>query len=48
VIQGLTDDGLGYIARVTLPYLVIMVLFTLLITVFPQIALWLPAMLAGR
>jgi tripartite ATP-independent transporter DctM subunit len=48
VIQGLTGDGLGYIARVTLPYLVIMVLFTLLITVFPQIALWLPDMLAGR
>ena len=48
VIQGLTDDGLGYIARVTLPYLVIMVLFTLVITVFPGIALWLPNMLAGR
>jgi C4-dicarboxylate transporter DctM subunit len=48
VIQGLTGDGLGYIARVTLPYLVIMVLFTLVITVFPQIALWLPDMLAGR
>ena len=31
VIQGLTGDSLGYIARVTLPYLVIMILFTLLI-----------------
>jgi tripartite ATP-independent transporter DctM subunit len=48
VIQGLTGDGLGYIAKVTLPYLVIMVLFTLVITVFPQIALWLPNLLAGR
>src|SRR5262245_11271043 len=48
VIQGLTGDGLGYIAKVTLPYLVIMVLFTLLITVFPQIALFLPNVLAGR
>ena len=48
VIQGLTGDGLGYIAKVTLPYLVIMVLFTLLITVFPQIALFLPDLLAGR
>ena len=36
VIQGLTGDGLGYIAKVTLPYLVIMVLFTLVITVFPR------------
>jgi C4-dicarboxylate transporter DctM subunit len=48
VIQGLTGDGLGYIARVTLPYLVIMILFTLVITVFPQIVLWLPNVLAGR
>src|SRR5436305_4671140 len=34
VIQGLTDDGLGYIARVTLPYLTIMVVFVLLLTLF--------------
>ncbi len=47
VIQGLTEDGLGYIARVTLPYLLIMVLFTMLITFFPQIVLWLPETLAG-
>jgi len=47
VIQGLTDDGLGYIARVTLPYLVIMVLFTMMITVLPDIALWLPRYLSG-
>jgi tripartite ATP-independent transporter DctM subunit len=48
VIQGLTGDGLGYIAKVTLPYLVIMVLFTMLITIFPQIALFLPELLTGR
>jgi tripartite ATP-independent transporter DctM subunit len=45
VIQGLTGEGLGSIARVTLPYLLIMVLFTLVITVWPQIVLWLPTML---
>ncbi|MBL8697560.1 MAG: TRAP transporter large permease subunit [Alphaproteobacteria bacterium] len=43
VIQGLTDDSLSAIARYTLPYLIIMVLFTALITVFPQIVLWLPS-----
>jgi C4-dicarboxylate transporter, DctM subunit len=48
VIQGLTGDGLGYIARVTLPYLVIMIAFTIFITAFPAIPLWLPAVLAGR
>jgi TRAP-type C4-dicarboxylate transport system permease large subunit len=47
VIQGLTGDGLGYIAKVTLPYLIIMILFTLVLTVFPQVVLFLPRVLAG-
>lgn len=47
VIQGLTEDGLGYIARVTLPYLIIMVLFTMAIAIIPDIALWLPRYLSG-
>src|SRR5262249_49114413 len=48
VIQALTDDGLGHIANVTLPYVVIMVLFTMFITLVPQVALFLPNLLAGR
>jgi C4-dicarboxylate transporter, DctM subunit len=47
VIQGLTDDGLGYIARVTLPYLIIMVGFVLLLTVWPNIVTILPKLLYG-
>src|SRR2546423_8731124 len=47
VIQGLTEDGLGYIARVTLPYLLIMIGFTMVITLLPDIALWLPRYLAS-
>jgi TRAP-type C4-dicarboxylate transport system permease large subunit len=47
VIQGLTEDGLGYIARVTMPYLLIMVGFTMLLATFPDIALWLPRYLSG-
>ena len=47
VIQGLTEDGLGYIARVTLPYLLIMIGFTILVTVLPDIALWLPRYLSS-
>jgi tripartite ATP-independent transporter DctM subunit len=47
VIQGLTDDSLGYIAKVTLPYLVIMILFTIFIVVFPGVVLWLPTVLSG-
>jgi TRAP-type C4-dicarboxylate transport system permease large subunit len=47
IIQGLTDDSLSYIAKVTLPYLVIMILFTILLIAMPQIALWLPNALSG-
>ena len=47
VIQGLTDDGLGYIARVTMPYLIIMVGFVLLLTLFPGIVTILPRILYG-
>jgi tripartite ATP-independent transporter DctM subunit len=47
IIQGLTEDSLGYIALVTLPYLVIMILFTVLLIAVPDIALWLPRVLSG-
>jgi C4-dicarboxylate transporter, DctM subunit len=45
VIQGLTDDSLGYIAKVTFPYLMILVGFTIALTLFPEIVLWLPRVL---
>jgi tripartite ATP-independent transporter DctM subunit len=47
VIQGLTEDGLGTIARVTAPYLIIMVTFVLLLTLFPGIVTILPRLLYG-
>lgn len=47
VIQGLTDDGLGYIAKVTLPYLLIMIGFTIFLALVPEIVLWLPRYLAS-
>jgi tripartite ATP-independent transporter DctM subunit len=46
VIQGLTEESIGYIARVTLPYLAIMIAFTMLVTLVPEIALWLPKAMA--
>jgi len=46
VIQGLTEESIGYIASVTLPYLAIMIAFTVLVTVVPEIALWLPKAMA--
>jgi TRAP-type C4-dicarboxylate transport system permease large subunit len=46
VIQSLTGEGLGAIARMTLPFLIILALFAILLAVFPQMALWLPDALA--
>jgi len=47
IINGLTGDGVGYIARVTVPFLTIMIFYTLLLAVFPEIVLWLPRVLLG-
>ena len=47
VIQGLTDDSLGYIAKVTLPYLIIMILFTIGIVAFHDTIMWFPRFLGG-
>jgi C4-dicarboxylate transporter DctM subunit len=43
VIQGLTGESLGAIARDTLPYLAVMIAFTAAITLMPDIVLWLPS-----
>lgn len=42
VIQGLTDESLGFVTLATFPYLVIMILFTLAMALFPDVVLWLP------
>ncbi|MFV0296244.1 MAG: TRAP transporter large permease [Hyphomicrobiaceae bacterium] len=45
VIQGLTGEGLTTLARMTAPFLAILVAFTMLLAVFPDIALWVPRIL---
>ena len=47
VIQNITQRSTGYIAKVTLPYLLIMMAFTILLAVFPDIVLILPRLLLG-
>ena len=42
VIQGLTGDSIASIARAALPFFLIMVLFTILLAIFPELATWLP------
>ncbi len=47
VIQGITGDSLSYLAKVTMPYLLIMIIFTMSLVVFPQIVMFLPNLMAG-
>ena len=47
VIQNITQRSTGYIAKVTMPYLLIMMGFTILLAVFPDIVHFLPRLLLG-
>jgi tripartite ATP-independent transporter DctM subunit len=47
VIQGVTGDGIGYITRVTLPFVAVMLAFIVFLTAFPEVVLWLPKVLFG-
>lgn len=42
VVQNLTGTKLGDVASAALPFFLVMVFFTILISVFPEIVLWLP------
>jgi tripartite ATP-independent transporter DctM subunit len=48
VIKALTGHSISYLFRVTLPFLTIMIVFVLLLAVFPEVALWLPDILYGK
>jgi C4-dicarboxylate transporter DctM subunit len=47
VIQNITQRSTGYIAKVTMPYLLIMMCFTIMLAVFPDIVHFLPRLLLG-
>lgn len=47
VIQNITGRSTGYIARVTFPFLVIMILFVILLALFPQIVTFMPDLILG-
>ena len=46
IIQGITGEKLSTITRATVPYLLILIMFGVVLIAFPQIALWLPQHLA--
>ena len=48
VIQGMTGEKIGRIARATFPFFLIMVLLVIAITLFPQIVMYLPGVIEFR
>ncbi len=48
IIQGITGYPMGYLCRVTFPFLLMMMAFTLLLAIFPEIVLWFPELVLGR
>lgn len=48
VIQSLTGDRIGRIARTALPFLGVMIVVAFLLVLFPQLALWLPQQVSLR
>lgn len=48
VIQGLTGEPIMNIAKYALPFFFLMLLTTAIITLFPQIALYLPELMTGK
>ncbi len=48
VLQGLTNMSIGQIARAAFPFFILLCVGVVLLTAFPQIALWLPAQMAGK
>ena len=47
VIQNITGRSTGFVAKVTMPYLLIMMAFTILLAVFPGIVHFLPNLILG-
>jgi tripartite ATP-independent transporter DctM subunit len=48
IIQGLTGDDMGYISKAAFPFFIIMVLFALLIAIFPEIVTYIPDQIVFR
>lgn len=47
VIQGLTGESIGRVAKAAFPFFLLMCLSVAIVTIFPEIALWLPEVLFG-
>jgi tripartite ATP-independent transporter DctM subunit len=47
IIQGITGYPMGYLCRVTMPFLLLMMAFVLMLALFPGIVLWFPNLVLG-
>ena len=48
VLQGMTGHDIGYIAKVALPMVGLMLLMVVILVIFPELATWLPEQVADR
>lgn len=48
VIQAITGHSMGYLCKATMPFLLVMMTFTMLLAFFPGIVLWFPDLVLGR
>ena len=46
VLQSLTGRDIFYIARAAIPFFIVMVLALVILTIFPELATWLPGKMA--
>ena len=47
IIQGITGHPMGYLCKVTAPFLLMMMAFTLMLAIFPGVVLWFPNLVLG-
>jgi C4-dicarboxylate transporter DctM subunit len=48
ILQSVAQKPIGYITRVTIPFMLLLLLSAVIITVFPGIPLWLPGQMMGK
>jgi len=48
ILQSVAQKPIGYITRVTIPFMLLLLLSAAIITVFPGIPLWLPGQMMGK
>ncbi len=48
VIQGIANEPVSYIIKATIPFFLIMILMVVILTIFPELVLYLPNVMVGK